>query len=115
MERWLNAVWYGGAAGGGWLRPLAWIYRAVLALRGAAYRHGLLRTTRIGLPVVVIGNLTAGGTGKTPLTIWLVAQLRAAGLRPGVLSRGHGRRDAAGRRCSCDPARRPRTRATNPH
>jgi tetraacyldisaccharide 4'-kinase len=91
VERWLNALWYEGRKGGLWLRPLAFLYGVVIRVRRHAYRVGWLRSTRIGCPVVVVGNLTVGGTGKTPLTIWLVQQLLAQGLRPGVLSRGHGR------------------------
>jgi tetraacyldisaccharide 4'-kinase len=95
VERWLNAIWYQGRSGGAWLRPLAALYGIVIALRRQAYRFGWLRSTRVGCPVIVVGNVTVGGTGKTPLTIWLVQQLQAQGVRPGVLSRGHGREHAS--------------------
>jgi tetraacyldisaccharide 4'-kinase len=72
------------------LSPLALLYGALVKLRRAAYRSGLLRSQRIGVPVVVIGNLYVGGTGKTPLTIALVRALQARGLRPGVVSHGYG-------------------------
>ena len=74
------------------LLPLAWAFGSVAALRRLAYRHGLLRSVRIGVPVVVVGNLTAGGAGKTPLVATLVDALRTRGFHPGIVSRGYGRR-----------------------
>ena len=88
---WLDRIWYAGAPGA-WLLPLSLLYRAVIGLRRAAYAAGLLKQTRVDVPVIVVGNLTVGGTGKTPLTAWLVARLLALGLRPGIATRGHGRR-----------------------
>jgi tetraacyldisaccharide 4'-kinase len=72
------------------LLPLAMLFSAVSALRRLAYRHGWLSAIAVGVPVVIVGNITAGGSGKTPLTIWLVNWLRAQGHRPGVVSRGYG-------------------------
>lgn len=74
------------------LRPLAAIYGALLRVRAAAYRSGLLRSGHPGVPVVVIGNITVGGTGKTPLTLWLVQRLLEQGIRAGIATRGYGRR-----------------------
>ena len=74
------------------LRPLAALFGAIAALRRAAYRRGLVRTTRVRVPVVVVGNLGVGGSGKTPLVIALAEALRARGRRPGIVSRGYGRR-----------------------
>lgn len=78
---------------GGWpvrvLQPLAACFSATVQLRAAAYRRGWLRSHRVGVPVIVVGNLFVGGTGKTPLVIWLAQQLRAHGCRPGVVSRGY--------------------------
>jgi tetraacyldisaccharide 4'-kinase len=74
------------------LRPLSWIFRGVVALRRAGYRVQLFQRTRVGVPVVVVGNITAGGSGKTPLVAALVEALAARGRRPGIVSRGHGRR-----------------------
>jgi tetraacyldisaccharide 4'-kinase len=72
------------------LWPLSLLFRGLAALRITLFRVGLLKSERLPVPVIVVGNIFIGGTGKTPLTIWLVEQLRAAGLKPGVISRGHG-------------------------
>lgn len=96
MEAWLTGRWYGGSAPL-LLRPLSWLYGGVLALRGAAYTQGLLATHNAGKPVLVIGNLTVGGTGKTPLVIWIAQRLTALGFKVGIVSRGHGRHESAPR------------------
>ena len=72
------------------LLPLAALFAAVVAARRLAWKSGLLRPRHPGVPVIVVGNITAGGTGKTPLVLWLVQWLRAQGRRPGVISRGYG-------------------------
>ncbi len=77
------------------LRPLAWLYGAVLAWRRAAYRSGRKRAVRVARPVVIVGNLIVGGAGKTPTVLAVVAALRGAGWQPGIVSRGYGRRDDA--------------------
>ena len=76
-------------------RALAAVYGGVAALRRRAYAAGLLRSLRVRAPVVVVGNIAVGGTGKTPVTIALVERLRAEGWNPGVASRGYGRSDEA--------------------
>ncbi|WP_276850658.1 tetraacyldisaccharide 4'-kinase [Enterobacter oligotrophicus] len=72
------------------LLPLSWLYGLVSGVIRLLYRLGLKRAWRAPVPVVVVGNLTAGGNGKTPVVIWLVEQLQKRGLRPGVVSRGYG-------------------------
>jgi tetraacyldisaccharide 4'-kinase len=72
------------------LWPLSLLFRLLSALRRAGYRTGLSKATRVRVPVIVVGNIFIGGTGKTPLTIWLVRALRQAGFQPGVISRGYG-------------------------
>lgn len=78
------------------LRPFAWLYGALAASHRALYRLGLRKAQRLPVPVVVVGNVVVGGAGKTPVVMAVVEHLKARGLRPGVISRGYGRRgDAA--------------------
>jgi tetraacyldisaccharide 4'-kinase len=88
----LERAWYGEGRAPWWTWPLAWLYGAVTGLRRGLYLRGWLRSVRLPVPVVVIGNITAGGTGKTPLTIAVAQALRERGFVPGVVSRGYGGR-----------------------
>ena len=72
------------------LLPLSWLYGLVSGAIRFAYRVGLKKAWRAPVPVVVVGNLTAGGNGKTPVVIWLVEQLQKRGIQVGVVSRGYG-------------------------
>jgi len=72
------------------LLPLSWLFRLIVWVRHGLYRCGVLRSYRLPVPVIVIGNLTVGGSGKTPLVLWLVERLCERGWRPGIISRGHG-------------------------
>lgn len=72
------------------LWPVSLVYGLVVALRGGAYRLGVLPKKRLPAPVIGVGNVTLGGTGKTPMVAWVVERLTEAGLRPAVLSRGYG-------------------------
>jgi tetraacyldisaccharide 4'-kinase len=71
------------------LLPFSLLFGIVAALRRRAFRAGWLRVRKLPVPVVVVGNLTVGGTGKTPLVLWLAETLRARGFSPGILSRGY--------------------------
>ncbi|OEJ07964.1 tetraacyldisaccharide 4'-kinase [Shigella sp. FC1967] len=72
------------------LLPFSWLYGAITLLRRFAYQKGWLASWKAPVPVVIVGNLTAGGNGKTPVVIWLVEQLIQRGFKPGVVSRGYG-------------------------
>lgn len=72
------------------LLPLAALFAIVASIRRCAYRLKLLSSERVGIPVIIIGNITAGGTGKTPLVLWLAQFLAARSQRPGIISRGYG-------------------------
>ena len=71
------------------LWPASLLYRLLLVLRRLAYGSGVLQAVRLPLPVIVVGNIVAGGTGKTPLVLWLAAMLKKNGRKPGILSRGY--------------------------
>ncbi len=87
IERWLAQRWYGGIDPGPGLRALAGIYRVISSRR---LRADL--PLPLPIPVIVVGNFTAGGTGKTPLTIALAQYFQSRGRCPGIISRGHGRK-----------------------
>lgn len=106
-------AWYGGACWLWLLRPLEALFRSLAAVRRGLYRHQLLGVYRAPVPVVVVGNICVGGTGKTPVVIALVESLQQLGLRPGVVSRGYGagrsrvplrvRADSPAARCGDEP------------
>jgi tetraacyldisaccharide 4'-kinase len=90
VQSWLNRIWYDRAAPPWWLLPLALTYGALAGSRRYLYAKRLRKSTRMSSPVVVVGNLSVGGTGKTPLVCWLVTRLTELGFKPGVVTRGYG-------------------------
>lgn len=86
----IERIWYSTDRPPWWLRVLVLVYRALRALHQMPYVVGWRRAYRAPVPVIVVGNLTVGGSGKTPLVIALVEALRGAGFKPGVVSRGYG-------------------------
>lgn len=74
------------------LKPFSWLYRLIILIRRSCYRYGILRTYHFSIPIVVVGNITVGGTGKTPLVIWLANFLTQRGYKVGIVSRGYGKK-----------------------
>ncbi|MBQ0957065.1 tetraacyldisaccharide 4'-kinase [Serratia symbiotica] len=90
----IDRIWSGSSLLYLILLPLSWLYGLVSTLIRLSYRCGLRKSWRAPVPVVIVGNLTAGGNGKTPIVIWLVEQLQQRGYRVGVVSRGYGGKSA---------------------
>ncbi|MDM0040964.1 tetraacyldisaccharide 4'-kinase [Variovorax sp. J22G21] len=88
----LQRAWLGRGPLARLLWPISLLYGALTLLRRGLYRAGVFKTERVGVPVLVVGNVIAGGAGKTPVVMALVQHLRARGLQVGVISRGYGRR-----------------------
>ena len=86
----LARLWYGNSLWRWGLAPFALLFALISGVRRLGYRRGWFSAYRATLPVVVVGNLSVGGNGKTPVVVWLVEQLQARGWRPGVVSRGYG-------------------------
>ncbi len=92
----LQRAWQGHGPLACLLWPVSLAYRALVALRALLYRTGLKKAQRLPVPVIVVGNVVAGGAGKTPVVMALVEHLEARGFRPGVVSRGYGRGEGPG-------------------
>jgi tetraacyldisaccharide 4'-kinase len=89
-QSWLNQIWYGRATPPAWLLPLEALFGAASGLRRWLYAARIRRAAPLAVPVIVVGNLSVGGTGKTPLVCWLLERLRESGFKPGVVTRGYG-------------------------
>ncbi|MBX8623457.1 tetraacyldisaccharide 4'-kinase [Pseudomonas glycinae] len=90
----LLAAWYHGHPALTLLRPLEWLYRRVVAGKRQRFLDGEGEIYQSPVPVIVVGNITVGGTGKTPMILWLIEHCRRHGLRVGVVSRGYGAKPA---------------------
>ncbi|MDR0633971.1 MAG: tetraacyldisaccharide 4'-kinase [Azoarcus sp.] len=90
------AFWLRRSGAAALLLPAGALFRGAAGLRRCLYRHDILRRECLPVPVIVVGNISVGGSGKTPAVAWLVEELRKAGRRPGIVSRGHGGEAAAG-------------------
>ena len=86
---WMN-IWTKRGLFSALLWPFSLLFRLVVVFRRYAYKNNWFKSFRLPVPVVIVGNVFVGGTGKTPLVIWLVGILRKAGFTPGVISRGYG-------------------------
>ena len=86
----LLAAWYAGHPALALLRPLEALYRRVVTRKRARFLRGDSASYRAPVPVIVVGNITVGGTGKTPMILWLIEHCRLLGLKVGVVSRGYG-------------------------
>lgn len=89
LQRWIEGIWYGERPAPLPLRCLAWLFGRIAFRRRQRLQAA---AQRLPVPVIIIGNISVGGTGKTPLIAALVEQLKARGLRPGLISRGYGGR-----------------------
>ena len=90
VSDWIQKQWYHRAWWHWLLTPLHWLLALVVALRFFFHRFGVLGGSSFPVPVVVVGNISVGGTGKTPVILWLAQALTAAGYKPGIVSRGYG-------------------------
>jgi tetraacyldisaccharide 4'-kinase len=95
-DSFLQRMWYEGRSR--WLvfllAPLSWLFHVIVAVRRAAYRYGVFRSFGVPCPVIVIGNITVGGTGKTPFTLWLADELQRRGKKVAIVLRGYGGRSS---------------------
>ena len=89
LESLVHKIWQKRSGISQGLRPLSWLYCCIVFVRRWFYRLHLLPSTQLKVPVIVVGNISVGGTGKTPLVVHVVEALKRAGYKPGVISRGY--------------------------
>ena len=90
MQTLVNKIWYQGHPLQWLLLPLSFVFGFITFVRRGLFQLGLKAQTILPVPVIVVGNITVGGSGKTPMVIYLIELLRAHGFNPGVISRGYG-------------------------
>lgn len=90
LRTWFERQWQTNGWAQCLLLPLSWLFALLAAARRYGYQIGLFSSQALPVPVIIVGNISVGGVGKTPLVIYLAQQLRAAGYMPGILSRGYG-------------------------
>ncbi len=93
LIKWFQDAWYKEMYISTWIMPLSMIYVDIIRIRRFLYRKGFYKSAKLPVPVIVVGNLTVGGTGKTPLVIWLAHYLEQSAFKPGIISRGYGGQD----------------------
>ena len=86
----IENIWYTKHPLGIALLPISWLYSLIIILRRLCYQSGLIAVNQIDVPVIIVGNISVGGTGKTPLVIWLADYFKKKGFNPGIISRGYG-------------------------
>ncbi|QQX82050.1 tetraacyldisaccharide 4'-kinase [Shewanella sp. KX20019] len=90
MQSWINKLWYQGHPLRFLLWPLSVLFGVITCLRRTLFALGIAKQTKLPVPVIIVGNITVGGSGKTPTVIYLIELLRKHGYNPGVISRGYG-------------------------
>lgn len=90
FSAWVERQWYSSSSPICYLAPLSWPFAAIVWLRRKLYSWGIFKTAGPDCPVVIVGNLSVGGTGKTPLIVWLAECFKKNGWKPGIISRGYG-------------------------
>lgn len=86
----IEQAWYERSGLTQLLRPFSWVFLILVTLRRFLYRVKIIKQMTLPVPVIIVGNITIGGTGKTPLVIWIANYLKNAGYKPGIISRGYG-------------------------
>lgn len=89
LSRFFNNIWYGNSWQCVLLLPVAWVFSQLVKLRRLAYQQGWLSSESFSIPIIVVGNISVGGSGKTPLVIWLIELLKKVGYKPAIISRGY--------------------------
>ncbi|MGS0729737.1 tetraacyldisaccharide 4'-kinase, partial [Shewanella sp. 0m-11] len=90
MQSWVNKLWYQGHPLRFALWPLSLLFALITGFRRFLFRLKVKKALKLPVPVIIVGNITVGGSGKTPTVIYLIELLRKHGLKPGVISRGYG-------------------------